>query len=100
MDTRELMRWEELYVAAVLEPDPTKIAERINVAQDALRERWQALGQVPLARNPDGTIPGASLRNPFDTGTGGVPTPRTEAEERRARAKVAADIAAEDVRDA
>ena len=53
METRELMGWEELYVAAVLEPDPTKIAERINVAQDALRERWQALGQVPLARNPE-----------------------------------------------
>ena len=51
METCGFMRWEELYVAAVLEPDPTKVAERINVAQDALRERWQALGQVPLARN-------------------------------------------------
>jgi hypothetical protein len=53
MEIREFMPWEDLYVAAVLEADPTKAAERINVAQDALRERWQALGQVPLARNPE-----------------------------------------------
>ncbi len=53
METREFMPWEELYVAAVLEGDPKKAAERINVAQDALRERRQALGRVPLARNPE-----------------------------------------------
>jgi hypothetical protein len=53
METREFMPWEELYVAAVLEGDPKKAAERINVAQEALRERWHVLGQVPLARNPE-----------------------------------------------
>lgn len=54
METREFMPWEELYVAAVLEVDPKKAAERINVAQDALRERQQALDRgAPLARNPE-----------------------------------------------
>ena len=51
MQTTEFKPWEELYVAAVLENDPTKAADRINTAQDALRERWHALSQVPLARN-------------------------------------------------
>ena len=53
METREFMPWEELYVAAVMEGDPKKAVEQINLAQDALRERWQALSQVPLARNPE-----------------------------------------------
>ena len=51
MQTTEFKPWEELYVAAVLENDPNKAADRINTAQDALRERWHALSQVPLARN-------------------------------------------------
>jgi hypothetical protein len=51
MQTTEFKPWEELYVAAVLENDPAKAADRINTAQDALRERWHALSQVPLARN-------------------------------------------------
>ncbi|MCU1270431.1 MAG: hypothetical protein JWN74_1725 [Acidobacteriaceae bacterium] len=51
MQTTEFKPWEELYVAAVLENDPAKAVDRINTAQDALRERWHALSQVPLARN-------------------------------------------------
>jgi hypothetical protein len=51
MQTSEFKPWEELYVAAVLENDPAKAVDRINTAQDALRERWHALSQVPLARD-------------------------------------------------
>lgn len=43
--------WEELYAAAVLESDPEKISHRIDLAQDALRERWHELRQMPLARD-------------------------------------------------
>lgn len=53
MESNEPQPWEELYVAAVLEPDPSKVADRINMAQDALRERWQILHQMPLASNPE-----------------------------------------------
>jgi uncharacterized pyridoxal phosphate-containing UPF0001 family protein len=53
MQTDEIKSWEELYVAAVLETDPAKIADRLDTAQDALRERWHALRQVPLARDPE-----------------------------------------------
>jgi len=41
--------WEELYAAAVLETDSAKIADRILQAEDALRQRWQALRQTPHA---------------------------------------------------
>jgi hypothetical protein len=51
MQTTEFKPWEELYVAAVLENDPAKAADRIDTAQDALRERWHALSRAPLARN-------------------------------------------------
>jgi hypothetical protein len=51
MRTNELKAWEELYVAAVLESDPTKVEGRIDLAQDALRERWQVLCQAPPARD-------------------------------------------------
>ncbi len=51
MQTNELKAWEELYVAAVLETDPTKVADRIELAQEALRERWQVLRQAPRARD-------------------------------------------------
>jgi hypothetical protein len=40
--------WEELYAAAVFETDPGKIADRINIAQQELRRRWQTLQQPPL----------------------------------------------------
>jgi hypothetical protein len=53
MQVRETKLWEELYVAAVLEDDPTKVANRIDVAQDALRVRWHELRQMPLARDPE-----------------------------------------------
>src|SRR6266436_909803 len=53
METNEVKSWEELYVAAVLETDPAKIAGRLDIAQDALRERWHALRQVPRARDPE-----------------------------------------------
>ena len=53
MQTNEIRSWEELYVAAVLETDPAKIADRLDAAQDALRERWHALRQLPLAREPE-----------------------------------------------
>ena len=51
METHQFKPWEELYVAAVLENDPAKAAGRIDIAQDALRERWHSLSKVPLARN-------------------------------------------------
>jgi len=51
MQTNHAGVWEELYVAAVLETDPNKIVEKISLAQDALRERWHELRQVPLARD-------------------------------------------------
>ncbi len=51
MRTNELKAWEELYVAAVLESDPAKVESRIDVAQGALRERWQILCQAPRARD-------------------------------------------------
>jgi hypothetical protein len=41
--------WEEAYASAVLETDPTKIADRILQAEDALRQRWQTLQQTPNA---------------------------------------------------
>jgi hypothetical protein len=50
MQTNQPMPWEELYAAAVLETDPEKISERINLAQDALRDRWRDLQKLPLAR--------------------------------------------------
>ena len=53
MQTSEFKPWEELYVAAVLEDDPAKASYRIDIAQDALRERWHTLSQVPLARNSE-----------------------------------------------
>ena len=43
--------WEEAYAAAVLETDPSKIADRIDQAQGALRERWQTLHQTPHAND-------------------------------------------------
>ena len=51
MDCDEPQAWEELYAAAVLETDPSKIEDCINKAQDALRERWHALEQIPLVRD-------------------------------------------------
>jgi hypothetical protein len=53
MELNESKAWEELYVAAVLENDPAKAVDRINTAQDALRERWHALSQVSLVRDPE-----------------------------------------------
>src|SRR6185437_7695816 len=43
--------WEELYAAAVLETDSKKIADRIDQAQDALRQRWQILHETPHAND-------------------------------------------------
>jgi len=51
MQTNHAAVWEDLYVAAVLETDPNKIVEKISLAQDALRERWHELREVPLARD-------------------------------------------------
>ena len=51
MQTSQPTPWEELYAAAVLETDPNKISERIALAQNALRDRWQNLQKVPLARD-------------------------------------------------
>jgi hypothetical protein len=53
MEANEFTPWEDLYVAAVLETDPAKAAARIDVAQDALRERWHALNRVPVVRDPE-----------------------------------------------
>jgi hypothetical protein len=43
--------WEEAYAAAVLETDPAKLADRIDQAQGALRERWHTLHQTPRAHD-------------------------------------------------
>jgi len=51
MKTNDSKLWEELYAAAVLETDPAKIADRIREAQDAIRERWQALNDTPRAND-------------------------------------------------
>jgi hypothetical protein len=51
MQTNHAEVWEDLYVAAVLETDPSKIGDKISTAQDALRERWHELREVPLARD-------------------------------------------------
>ena len=51
MQSTQPTPWEELYAAAVLETDPDKISERIDLAQDALRDRWRDLQKLPLARN-------------------------------------------------
>ena len=51
MQPNHLNQWEELYAAAVLETDPEKMSERIDLAQDALRDRWRDLQKLPLARN-------------------------------------------------
>jgi hypothetical protein len=51
MKTNDSKLWEELYAAAVLETDPAKIADRIREAQDAIRQRWQALSDTPRAND-------------------------------------------------
>lgn len=51
MQADQLNHWEELYAAAVLETDPQKMSERINLAQNALRDRWQDLQKLPPARD-------------------------------------------------
>jgi len=51
MQTNQPRPWEELYAAAVLETDPAKMTQRINLAQDALRDHWRSLQRLPLARN-------------------------------------------------
>jgi hypothetical protein len=51
MQTSQPRPWEELYAAAVLETDPQKISERIDQAQNALRDRWRDLQKLPLARD-------------------------------------------------
>ena len=50
MEVNHPNQWEELYAAAVLETDPEKMSERIDLAQDALRDRWRDLQKLPLAR--------------------------------------------------
>ena len=50
MEVNQPNQWEELYAAAVLETDPEKMSERIDLAQDALRDRWRDLQRLPLAR--------------------------------------------------
>ena len=51
MESNQPITWEDLYAAAVLETDPERISERINLAQDALRDRWRDLQNLPLARD-------------------------------------------------
>jgi hypothetical protein len=46
MQKDRVQAWEELYAAAVLENDPARMVDRINRAQDALRQRWQMLRQA------------------------------------------------------
>src|SRR5437660_7527793 len=52
MQTNEIKSWEELYVAAVLETDPARIADRLDTAQDALRERGMHCANCPLRATP------------------------------------------------
>ena len=51
MERDESQACEELYTAAVMETDPSKVASRIDKAQDALRHRWHTLQQMPLKRD-------------------------------------------------
>ena len=51
MQSTQPTPWEELYAAAVLETDPHKMSERIELAQNALRDRWRHLQKLPLARD-------------------------------------------------
>lgn len=51
MKTEDSNLWEELYAAAVLETDPAKMLERIRLAQEAIRDRWQVLNQTPRAND-------------------------------------------------
>jgi hypothetical protein len=53
MQPNQARPWEELYAAAVLETNPEKISERINLAHDALRDRWRELQKLPPARDPE-----------------------------------------------
>lgn len=53
-----------------------------------------ASGAVPVERNPDGTIAGASVRHPFEAQRFAM-VPRTDAEELAARRKVAKKLDAE-----
>jgi len=65
-----------------------------NLPKDhALR---MAAGSVPAPRNADGTRADVSIRDPWLGNTSGAVVPRTEAQSRAARAKVAAEVAAED----
>jgi len=50
MQTNEPKLWEQLYAAAVLECDPAKIQERIDLAENALRDRWKTLDRIPSAQ--------------------------------------------------
>jgi hypothetical protein len=51
MQRNEPRLWEELYAEAVLETDPARIQERLDLAQNALRDRWKTLDQIPLAHD-------------------------------------------------
>ena len=51
MELDEPQAWVELYTAAVLETDPSKVVGRIDKARDALRDRWHTLQQMPLGRD-------------------------------------------------
>jgi hypothetical protein len=55
MQKNEPQPWEELYAAAVFETDPSKIADRVNTAQQELRRRWQTLHEPPLRNDRERT---------------------------------------------
>lgn len=48
MEKNGPLPWEELYAAAVFETDPSKIADRIDTAEQELRKHWHTLHQPPL----------------------------------------------------
>jgi hypothetical protein len=55
-----------------------------------------AAGSVPMARNEDGSLLGGFVGDPFGGDIGRAAMPRTDAEDRAARKKVAAEIDKED----
>lgn len=51
-----------------------------------------AAGSTSMSRNPDGTLSAGSVQSPFGGNSAGAAMPRTEAEDRAARKKVAAEL--------
>lgn len=95
---------EDLELPAVLRPAPAPLADS-SVSQltrkpfdptvSADHDLRMAAGSTPADREADGTLTGVSLRH-SRVGNDFVPAPRTEAQERAARKRIADELAAEE----